>query len=112
MEEQAAFKARQAERDAVADAKTAKNRAKRMKRKGKKGENGKDGEGEGGGAGERRKLAGGGRGVVFKRPGEEDEGSGQSEEEDIEPVAPTVEQAEVLEAPRVIEEAKIVIHDD
>ena len=110
MEEQAAFKARQAERDAVADSKTSKNRAKRQKRKnGRKGEGGKEGSAEAV-SGEKRKLAGGGAGVVFKRPGDEDE-SDEAEEEEVGPeLVPVV--PEVVEVPKVVEETKIIIHDD
>ena len=62
--------------------------------------------------GEKRKLAGGGAGVMFKRLGEEEEWSEESEVEDGGPTVPMVVQAEVVEAPKVVEQAKIVIHDD
>jgi len=107
-----AFKARQAERDALADVKTAKNRAKRQKRKhGRKGEDGKEGSAEVGA--EKRKLAGGGVGVVFKRPGEdEDESDGSEGAANVGPSMPMSATAELLEPPKVVEEARIVIHDD
>ena len=114
MEEQAAFKARQAERDAITDSKTAKNRAKRQKRKhGRKEPDGKEGSGDGG-KGEKRKLAGGGTGVVFKRPSEEEErdSSGEEYAEDVGPILPTQVTMEAVETPKIAKEAEIVIHDD
>jgi len=112
LDDQAEFARRQALRDAAADAKTAKNRAKRQKRKqGKKGAR-DDSEGAAGGAADgKRKLAGGGVGVVFRKPGEESE---EDEDED-EAVGPTTDAATASEEvvqPVVIEETKILIHDD
>jgi hypothetical protein len=50
-------------------------------------------------------------GVLFKRPGEEDE----SEESEAEQVGPTLSMTaaeEMIEPPSVAQEAPIVIHDD
>ncbi|OWZ42750.1 hypothetical protein C349_03583 [Cryptococcus neoformans var. grubii Br795] len=113
-EEHAEFLKRQAERDAIAEAKTAKNRAKRQKRKqGRKGgadaaEGGATSTGDGGVA--KRKLQGGAK-VLFKKPGEEESES----EEDAGPVAPAVEEEqkpEVAEPQRMAEEARISIVDE
>ncbi|KAK8849579.1 hypothetical protein IAR55_004914 [Kwoniella newhampshirensis] len=126
-EEQAAFQARQAERDAAAEAKTAKNRAKRQKRKhgGKKGD---EATARGGGAGgqaggeagvAKRKLGGGGVGIVFKRPGEEDGGASESESDtpvgpgESDEVGPSVpELAQPIESAPAVEDARILIVDD
>lgn len=103
---------RQAERDAQTETKTAKNRAKRQKRKhGSKGKSGKEGPAEAVGGG-KRKLAGEGVGVVFRRPGEEEDGSEESEAGDVGSVVPVMMAEETVEAPRTAEEAKIIIHDD
>jgi hypothetical protein len=108
--EQNEFMARQAARDAEAAAKTAKNRAKRQKRKhGKKGDNEgtANGGGGGGGPGEpKRKLAGGGAGVLVGGQAHE----GESEEEG--PVVPVVETKVVPAAPVVAQQSEIIIHDD
>ncbi|OCF62165.1 hypothetical protein L486_01832 [Kwoniella mangroviensis CBS 10435] len=123
-EEHAAFLARQAERDAVSDAKTAKNRAKRQKRK-----HGRKGEGNGsnsasatpdiqqeGGVGKRR-LAGGAS-IKFKRPGEESDSDDQQDEngDDEEEVGPKLtvpipEISQVQDVPK-IEEKRITIVDE
>lgn len=125
--------ARQAERDAVADAKTAKNRAKRQKRKqGKKGtgggKDGEDGDGpaSGAAAGTKRKLEGGAGAIVFRRPGEEADGSDDEREDGNEGADPgpipagAAAMGSALNgsasaqeaAPRVIEEPKIAIVDE
>jgi len=101
--------ARQAARDAEADAKTAKNRAKRQKRKhGKKGDNEGTPNGVGGGGpGEpKRKLAGGGAGVLAAGQAHE----GESEEEG--PAVPVIETKVVPAAPVFAEQREIIIHDD
>ncbi|WVQ66106.1 uncharacterized protein L199_004284 [Kwoniella botswanensis] len=120
-EEHAAFLARQAERDALADAKTAKNRAKRQKRKqGRKGEPGGSAtpdipQPEGVGLG-KRKLAGGAS-VKFKKPGEESESDDQQEEdgeeEEVGPklTVPIPEISQVQDVPKV-EEKRITIVDE
>ncbi|WRT69620.1 uncharacterized protein IL334_006609 [Kwoniella shivajii] len=123
--EQAEFQARQAERASLADSKTAKNRAKRQKRKaGKKGGTstpttsfGETNNGSGGIA--KRKLAGG-SGVVFKKPGEEDNSDEDDEEDDDgEDVGPSiglqVKLPEIIqneEMPKVVEEKRITIVDE
>jgi hypothetical protein len=104
----------------VTEAKTAKNRAKRDKRK--KGKKGITADGDASNAvvgpgGVKRKLAGA-SGVVFKRPGEEAKDSeDEAEDSDKEEVGPTLPAAAVEAAPApvtvpVIEESKILIHDD
>ena len=122
LEEQAAFAARQATRDAEAEAKTAKNRTKRAKRKaGRKGGDAADGKitngGPGGGSGDlKRKLGGSGAGVVFKRPGEEsDDDETQGEEEVRQTMVESVPALTALPEvpmPKVVEETRIMIHDD
>ncbi|WWC95752.1 hypothetical protein V866_002618 [Kwoniella sp. B9012] len=119
-EEHAAFLARQAERDALADAKTAKNRAKRQKRKqGRKGESGGSAtpdipQQEGVGLG-KRKLAGGAS-VKFKKPGEESESDDQQEDGEEDEVGPklTVPIPEILQVQDVpkVEEKRITIVDE
>ncbi|WWD04522.1 hypothetical protein V865_002592 [Kwoniella europaea PYCC6329] len=119
-EEHAAFLARQAERDALADAKTAKNRAKRQKRKqGRKGESGGSAtpdipQQEGVGLG-KRKLAGGAS-VKFKKPGEESDSDDQQEDGEEEEVGPKLtvpipEISQVQDVPKV-EENRITIVDE
>ncbi|WWD20205.1 hypothetical protein CI109_104681 [Kwoniella shandongensis] len=124
-EEQSAFQARQAERDALADAKTAKNRAKRQKRKhgagGAKKPNGEGSTATGEGGLAKRKLGGGGAGIVFKKPGEEGSESedetpvpgagGREDSEEVGPSVPVLEHP-IVEATPVAEEAKILIVDD
>ena len=104
--------ARQAARDAEADAKTAKNRAKRQKRK-----HGKKGDGDGGvlfngggtGGGEpKRKLAGGGAGVLAADQRNED-GDSEGEEGPV-PVVETKSTAPA--APVAATVTEIIIHDD
>ena len=118
LEEQAAFKARQDARDAVADAKTAKNRAKRQKRKaGRKGEGGPDGNGVDGahGGSKLQKPDMNGARVVFKRPGEDSEDEEDSDNGGVGPSVPMdgvrEEPVEVVQ-PKAVEETKILIHDD
>ncbi|OCF42003.1 hypothetical protein I317_04195 [Kwoniella heveanensis CBS 569] len=140
-EERAAFLARQAEREAAAEAKTSKNRAKRQKRKAGRsgGPGGPAGKaipssdpsslpnGNGAGGVVKRKLEGGAK-VVFKRPGEDDdddndgrdrEGQGSGSEGEVEEVGPTPEVGDARvpevshqEVPRVVEEPKITIVDE
>jgi hypothetical protein len=125
-EEAAAFAARQQARIETADAKTSKNRARRQKRKaGKSGD--KDtspgpGNGmasaEGGDSSKKRKLglgtnAANGKGMVFRRPGEEseddDEPQDAAKEEQAAPGSD--HETELPPVPVVQEEGKIIIHD-
>lgn len=105
--------ARQAARDAEADAKTAKNRAKRLKRKGRKddgnGTKGSDAvEAMGAGGGDaKRKLAGGGAGVLAEHG---PEGGDSGEEEG--PMIPAPAVAVAPQAPVAAEQREIIIHDD
>ena len=126
--EQAEFERRKHERDEAADAKTAKNRAKRQKRKAarKKG-SGKNGSGSdsnsnsdrGEDEGEIKKkriLGGDGKGIVFRWPGEEDNGN-VGEDDDIGPSLPehtSVSKAYAVEedpTTAVVDNPAIVIHD-
>ena len=117
-EEQAEFLAKKAEREAAADAKTAKNRAKRQKRKGKKGDglatNGAaeaDADEEGG---TKRKLAGG-AGLVFRRPGEENaetKGAGTQQNERDTSLTQVPYQDKPQARSMAVEEREIIIHDD
>ncbi|WWC92715.1 uncharacterized protein L201_007674 [Kwoniella dendrophila CBS 6074] len=128
-EEQSAFQTRQAERDAIADAKTAKNRAKRQKRK--QGNNNKksgsstpnltsnSGEthenGGSGGVG-KRKLAGGAS-ITFKKPGEEEDSEDENDD-DVEQVGPVsttsipIQQNDEANIPKAVEEKRITIVDE
>ncbi|WWC65751.1 uncharacterized protein I303_108373 [Kwoniella dejecticola CBS 10117] len=126
-EEQAAFQARQAERDALADAKTAKNRAKRQKRKqGNKGKGDATATSNPGLAkpnGEmnengKRKLAGGAT-VTFKKPGEEsddddDDEDGEGNDDVVGPIPlPTsIPELSNQEMPKAVEERRITIVDE
>ncbi|ORY34850.1 hypothetical protein BCR39DRAFT_515127, partial [Naematelia encephala] len=118
LDEQAAFKARQAERDAAAEAKTAKNRAKRQKRKQGKGPGAAKLEGKDAPVGEtKRKLGGGGGGaVVFRKPGEESDSESDDEAQEVGPAidssASVPVQSEEVQAPRIVDEANIIIRDD
>lgn len=110
--------AKKAEREAAAEAKTAKNRAKRQKRKGKKGDapaaNGTaeaDADEEGG---TKRKLAGGG-GVAFRRPGEETEendGAGLEQNGHDSSLVQVAHQDQPETRSMAVEEREIIIHDD
>jgi hypothetical protein len=105
--------ARQAARDAEADAKTAKNRAKRLKRKGRKGDgdgtkgSGATAAGGPGGGDTKRKLAGGGAGVLTEHAGDGEE-SGDEEG----PTIPVPIVAAAPLAPVAAEHREIIIHDD
>ncbi|ORX33234.1 hypothetical protein BD324DRAFT_623595 [Kockovaella imperatae] len=124
IEEQKAFQARQDARDAATEAKTAKNRAKRQKRKqGRKGDDGLTGSAEGGGGGgsKLRKLEHGSGGkVMFKRPGQDsdsdedgDESGAAANEEEAGPSIDAMAKPEdPAPVPVVVEETKILIHDD
>jgi len=122
--EQAEFERRKRERDEAADAKTAKNRAKRQKRKaarkkgsGKNGSDSNSDHGEDEGGIKKRILGGDGKGIVFRWPGEEDDGN-VGEDDDIGPSLPehtSVSKADAAEEDptvAVIDTAAIVIHDD
>ncbi|KAJ9112710.1 hypothetical protein QFC22_006212 [Naganishia vaughanmartiniae] len=125
-EEAAAFAARQQARLETADAKTSKNRARRQKRKaGKSGE--KDtspgpGSGmasaEGGDSSKKRKLglgtnAASGKGMVFRRPGEEsdDEQETQDAAKEEQVASGLDDEAELPAVPVAQEPGKIIIHD-
>ncbi|KAL1748773.1 hypothetical protein HDZ31DRAFT_28995 [Schizophyllum fasciatum] len=99
------------------EAKTAKNRAKRQKKKerskNKGGGAGEEGEGKADVPLKKRRLVNG-QALVFKRPGEESDNDDEANDE----VGPGPSAAEdvpadvVTEAPRVIEENHLVIHED
>ncbi|KAL1672429.1 hypothetical protein EV122DRAFT_224682 [Schizophyllum commune] len=98
-----------------AEAKTAKNRAKRQKKKERsknKGGAGEDGEGKADAPIKKRRLVNG-QALVFKRPGEESDDEDAANEPMPGPSAPEAAPAdEVPEAPRVVEENHLVIHED
>ena len=121
--EQAEFDRRKRERDEAADAKTAKNRAKRQKRKaarkksGGKNSSGSDSDSDQGEIKKKRILGGDGKGVAFRRPGEEDDGNGD-EDEEIGPSLPEhtlsakTDTAEHAPSATVVDTPAILVHDD
>jgi len=117
--ETAEFERKKREREEAADAKTAKNRAKRQKKKAAKAKaqgstTTADGATAGGSASKKRKLADG-SGIKFQRPGEEgSEDEEDSEAEDVgpNPTTSSIPDDDVMAAVPVIDEPKIVIHDD
>ncbi|KAG8967216.1 hypothetical protein FRC03_010460 [Tulasnella sp. 419] len=121
--EAAEFEQRRREREAAADAKTAKNRAKRQKKKNRamvKGAGKDESTARDAGAGsskangnvpiKKRRLADG-KEMVFRRPGDHSE-SDEDEDDDRgnEDVGPQAEEATHYAS--VVEEPKILIHDD
>ncbi|RSH76985.1 uncharacterized protein EHS24_003924 [Apiotrichum porosum] len=123
LDDQAAFQARQAARDAIADAKTSKNRARRQKRKAASRGDNQDSKSSAPSAPSatihgQGKFAGGAGTVVFKRPGEE---ASDDDEEDVGPVPATEPVAEQVAAapppvaaavPVAVAEVKITVVDD
>ena len=122
-----AFEEKKRKMEEEADAKTAKNRAKRLKKKGRSKAKGQDAGGqkdedeEDNGASftkasndaplKKRRLVNGSE-LVFRKPGEEDEGDGDGDEE-VGP-QPIFEQdeASTTESLLPIAESKIVIHEE
>ncbi|KAH7927138.1 DUF1168-domain-containing protein [Leucogyrophana mollusca] len=121
------FERRRREAEELAEAKTAKNRAKRQKKKERskvkpieKGADGQDvimKDTTQGAPLKKRRLVNG-KELVFKRPGEDSEDEEAEAEGDNSPLEPaeaqgdTSHQVPVEEAPRVIEQKRILIHED
>ncbi|ESK97121.1 duf1168 domain-containing protein [Moniliophthora roreri MCA 2997] len=120
--EAAEFEQRRAEAEAASEAKTAKNRAKRQKKKERSRaakEASTTGEGKAEVAGsdaplKKRRLING-KELVFKRPGEDDDGedSGGPQPESTSPDTGSVHPTAVVGVPEnVAEESRVTIHDD